>query len=532
LSRNASQINDPAPEEAPLLVANQHDAKAQHLLEKTLMNEKALSIIVFGASGDLAKKKTYPALFSLFCRGLLPAETLHIAGYARRDIALDVFRQQISQYFPEHPKKAEFLNLCSYHRGQYDSAEDVKKMATGLLAVENKCSCLESGANRVFYLAIPPSVFVAASSSIKHGGFTSSGWNRVIVEKPFGHDLESSNALADSLSKLFTEEQIYRIDHYLAKEMVQNLMVLRFANSIYEPIWNRKYIKSVKITFKENFGTKGRGGYFDKVGIVRDVMQNHLLQILSLVAMEAPASLDAEDVRNEKVKVLRQCSPIDIDDVVLGQYTADPNGGEVGYTDDTKVPEDSRTPTFAQAIIRINNERWAGVPFIMKAGKALEERKAEIRIQFYPPYNNLFGDISPNELVMRVQPDESIYIKTTTKRPGIASGLSHTELDLTYAEKDPDGDIPQAYERLIYDVVRGDHNLFVRVDELEAAWKMFTPLLKAIETRKDKPVHKYAFGSRGPRAADQQFMKYYTRTMGYKWVEKKTSNAMKPPSHL
>jgi len=251
------------------------------------------------------------------------------------------------------------------------------------------------------------------------------------VEKPFGHDLESATKLSKALGALFLESQLYRIDHYLGKEMVQNLMVLRFANSLFEPIWNRQYIKCVRIVFKEDFGTQGRGGYFDKFGIIRDVMQNHLMQILSLVAMEPPVSLGAEDVRDEKVKVLRSIPEIKPEHVVTGQYVRDKAGKNEGYKDDKTVPKNSVTPTFAQAILWINNYRWSGVPFILKTAKAVEERKAEIRIQFRRNPTALFPEAQPNELVIRIQPSEAIYIKTMNKTPGLSSHLAITDLDLT-----------------------------------------------------------------------------------------------------
>lgn len=258
----------------------------------------------------------------------------------------------------------------------------------------------------------------------------------MIIEKPFGKDAESSKKLSDHLAKLFTEDQLYRIDHYLGKEMVQNLMTIRFGNKIFAPTWNRENIAAVTITFKEPFGTGGRGGYFDEFGIIRDVMQNHLLQILSLVAMEKPASCHPDDIRNEKVKVLKSINSIKLEDTVLGQYVADPNGegeAKMGYRDDPTVPAGSTTPTYALAVLRINNERWDGVPFILKCGKALNERKAEVRIQYHDVPGDIFeGKPKRNELVIRVQPGEALYVKMMTKSPGITFDMEETELDLTY----------------------------------------------------------------------------------------------------
>lgn len=266
--------------------------------------------------------------------------------------------------------------------------------------------------------------------------FVFRGWNRVIVEKPFGKDAESSKKLSDHLAGLFSEEQLYRIDHYLGKEMVQNLMTIRFGNRIFSPTWNRDNIASVMITFKEPFGTGGRGGYFDEFGIIRDVMQNHLMQMLSLVAMEKPASCLPDDIRNEKVKVLKSIEHLTVDDVVLGQYVGNPDGegdAKNGYLDDPTVPANSTTPTYAMAVLRIKNERWDGVPFILRCGKALNERKAEVRIQYHDVPGDIFdGKPKRNELVIRVQPGEALYVKMMTKSPGITFDMEETELDLTY----------------------------------------------------------------------------------------------------
>jgi len=477
----------------------------------------SLTIVVMGASGDLARKKTYPALFSVFCNGLFPPNT-QIAGFARSAFTEEKFHARISSCFPKGKEEEakEFLAKCFYFRGQYTSAADYKRLDDTLIAMETKLAPVN---NRIFYMAIPPSIFVPVATNIR-GNAMAPGWTRVVVEKPFGKDLESSEALGKALGALFTEEQLYRIDHYLGKEMVQNLMVLRFANSVFTPMWNRHYIKCVKITFKEPFGTKGRGGYFDEFGIIRDVMQNHLLQIMSLVAMEPPASRNAEDVRNEKVKVLKCVKPIVLEDVVLGQYGEDPLGSETSYIDDPTVPNDSVTPTFAAAVLHVQNDRWAGVPFILKCGKALDARKAEIRVQFQEPYNNLYPNMkrSRNELVIRVQPNEAIYLKMNLKEPGLSGDVCHKELDFTYkAGFGGKPDVRGAYETLIYDVIRGDHNLFVRGDELTAAWKIFTPLLHRIEGEKIKP-EPYEFGSRRPVSSDALSKKYgYEHDTQYRW---------------
>lgn len=314
---------------------------------------------------------------------------------------------------------------------------------------------------------------------------------------------------------------MYRIDHYLGKEMVQNLMTIRFGNKIFNPTWNRENIASVLITFKEPFGTQGRGGYFDEFGIIRDVMQNHLLQILSLVAMEKPASCHPDDIRNEKVKVLKCIEKITLDDCILGQYIGNPElegDGKIGYLEDSTVPAGSSTPTYAMAVLKINNERWDGVPFILRCGKALNERKAEVRIQYQDVAGDIFeGKPKRNELVIRVQPGEALYVKMMTKSPGITFDMEETELDLTYKNRYKEINLPDAYERLILDVFCGSQMHFVRSDELEEAWRIFTPVLHDIDRLKPKPIQ-YMYGSRGPKEADkkcdEQNFKYYG---SYKW---------------
>eukprot|EP01114_Cavostelium_apophysatum_P022865 TRINITY_DN841_c0_g1_i4.p1 TRINITY_DN841_c0_g1~~TRINITY_DN841_c0_g1_i4.p1 ORF type:complete len:550 (-),score=167.59 TRINITY_DN841_c0_g1_i4:90-1739(-) len=473
-----------------------------------------VSIIVIGASGDLAKKKTFPSLWALYGLGLFPPNVT-VFGFARTPMSDEDFRKFLSQNFKGwEDKKESFLSKCFYHHGQYNSAEAFGELDKMIREKEGNLP-----GNRVFYFAIPPSIFVDVARAVKSSAMGKSGWTRLIVEKPFGHDSESSALLSKNLAELFDEEQLYRIDHYLGKEMVQNLMTLRFANLVFEPLWNRNNIANVSITFKEDIGTEGRGGYFDSFGIIRDVMQNHLLQILALTAMEPPVALSAEDIRDEKVKVLRACRPIVKEDLVIGQYGRDPEGKIESYLDDPTVPKGSVTPTFALAVIHIDNARWRGVPFILKCGKALNERKAEIRVQFKRNAAPLFRSAPRNELVIRVQPNEAVYMKFNSKVPGLSTEILPTELDITY-KKRFDVRLPDAYERLIYDVLRGDHNLFVRDDELEAAWNIFTPILHHIEKEKVAPEI-YPFGSRGPVAADNLAAQHgFERTIGYEWKEK------------
>ncbi|XP_071084261.1 glucose-6-phosphate 1-dehydrogenase-like isoform X1 [Haliotis cracherodii] len=480
----------------------------------------AYVFVVLGASGDLAKKKIYPTLWWLFKDGLLPPKTYFI-GYARSKLTVEDVKKQCLPHMKvkkgEEKKVDEFFKLHQYVAGSYDK--------TGDFSILNKAIEQKGDPNRLFYLALPPSVFETVTLNIKAVCMSKKDkWTRIIVEKPFGHDLESSNRLSAHLSALFNEEELYRIDHYLGKEMVQNLMVLRFANRIFSPIWNRDSIASVVISFKEPFGTQGRGGYFDQFGIIRDVMQNHLLQILTLVAMEKPPSTGAEDIRNEKVKVLRSIQPVKMDEVVLGQYVGkkDGKGDEKdGYLDDPTVPKGSVTPTFATAVMFVRNERWDGVPFILRCGKALNERKAEVRVQFRDVAGDIFpsGEVKRNELVIRVQPNEAVYLKMMTKTPGMAIECEESELDLSYGSRYKDVKLPDAYERLILDVFMGSQIHFVRSDELLEAWRIFTPLLHQVDKEKPKPIP-YVYGSRGPKENDELCARYnFTYTGTYKWVK-------------
>ncbi|KAK7854223.1 glucose-6-phosphate 1-dehydrogenase [Quercus suber] len=398
---------------------------------ENVLETGCLSIVVLGASGDLAKKKTFPALFNLFRQGFLQPDEVHIFGYARTKISDDELRNRI-------------------RGGSYDSEEGFRLLDKEISEHELSKNSVEGTSRRLFYLALPPSVYPS--------------------------------------------------------------LVLRFANRFFLPLWNRDNIDNVQIVFREDFGTDGRGGYFDEYGIIRDIIQNHLLQVFCLVAMEKPVSLKPEYIRDEKVKVLQSVLPIKDEEVVLGQYE--------GYRDDPTVPDQSNTPTFATIVLRIHNERWEGVPFVLKAGKALNSRKAEIRVQF----KDVPGDIfkckrqGRNEFVIRLQPSEAMYMKLTVKQPGLEMSTAQSELDLSYGQRYQGVTIPEAYERLILDTIRGDQQHFVRRDELKAAWEIFTPLLHRIDDGKMKPLP-YKPGSRGPAEADELLAKAgYVQTHGYIWI--------------
>ncbi|ODV76897.1 glucose-6-phosphate 1-dehydrogenase [Suhomyces tanzawaensis NRRL Y-17324] len=476
-----------------------------------------VSIVVFGASGDLAKKKTFPALFGLFREGQLPS-SVKIIGYARSEIDDADFKKRISAHFKggDENKIQEFLKLTSYISGGYDSEESFTKLKESIESYEAENGVEKS--ERLFYLALPPSTFTTVASTLKKVVYDKNGTTRLIVEKPFGHDLESSRTLQKDLAPLFTEEELYRIDHYLGKEMVKNLLVLRFGNEMFNGVWNKDHIKSIQVSFKEAFGTQGRGGYFDSIGIVRDVMQNHLLQVLTLLTMDRPVSFDPEAVRDEKVKILKAFGELETDDILLGQYGKSEDGKEPGYLDDETVKSDSKCVTYAALGIQIHNERWEGVPIVLRAGKALDESKVEIRIQFKPVARGMFKEIQRNELVIRIQPDEAVYLKINSKIPGISTETSMTDLDLTYSTRySKDFWIPEAYEALIRDCYLGNHSNFVRDDELDISWALFTPLLNYIESDKAPAPEIYPYGSKGPKGL-RDFLKKH----GYVFADEGT----------
>ncbi|OGV64180.1 MAG: glucose-6-phosphate dehydrogenase [Lentisphaerae bacterium RIFOXYA12_FULL_48_11] len=470
-----------------------------------------ISFVVIGASGDLAIKKIFPALFSIYCQGLLPAG-FKIFGFARTPLSHKDFRRRIAEHLTCRyastescsTEISEFLSRCYYLPGSYESRESFLDLYE---LMRNQEQGLNT--NRIFYLAIPPSVFLDTSRAMAGAGLVVCGsnpqWSRVVIEKPFGKDRQSSDMLTRELARVFSEEQTFRIDHYLGKEVTQNLMVLRFANLVFEPLWNRNFIESVHITWKEDIGVRNRAGYFDEYGIIRDVIQNHLLQILTLVAMEKPRSISATHIRDEKVKVLKSISAIDMKNIVLGQYTAGEinNNKHVGYLDEKSIPGNSTTPSFAAAVLKINNDRWHGVPFIISAGKGLDSRTNEVRIRFRSIPDNIFCDkpecLPTNDLNIRIQPDESIFLNIINKQPGMQLSLVETSLNLRY-QSAFSTKIPEAYERLLLDVITGDKGLFIRSDELAAAWDIFTPVLHEIDRLKIKP-EPYPFGSIGPASA-------------------------------
>ncbi|MEI6563836.1 MAG: glucose-6-phosphate dehydrogenase [bacterium] len=469
-------------------------------------DNKRLAIVVVGASGDLAQTKVIPALFALYCQHYLPEE-FHVYGISRTLWDHETFRKKVAEnltcrYVPGEScadRTDEFLKRCYYCPGQYSSRDSFLDLFQVMQEVEGK-----GVVNRIFYMAIPPSLFQEVAAALGDAGLVAcegdEGWTRLVVEKPFGRDRESSDRLVQDMQKVFAEAMTYRIDHYLGKAIVQNLMILRFANLIFEPLWNKDYIESVSIKWAEAIGVGQRGGYFDGVGIIRDVMQNHMLQILALLAMEQPAALTAGAVRDAKVALLRAVSPLTLDRLVIGQYGSSLSGRQPAYISEASVSPQSLTPTYAAALFQVNTPRWEGVPFMIQAGKALDQRINEVRVRFRKTPAGLFDGLMPamqaNELVMRIQPDEAITLRILCKLPGLSLELAATELNLSYQDAFS-ALIPEAYECLLLDVIEGDRSQFIRADELEAAWDIFSPVLHELDEQRIAPVI-YPYGSAGP----------------------------------
>jgi glucose-6-phosphate 1-dehydrogenase len=469
-----------------------------------------LDIVIFGASGDLAKKKIFPAFFSLFCRNLLP-KNVKFFGYARTQMSKIEFENAISlnltcRYTPESNCSnlmKEFLERCFYISGDYNNFEDFIKLENSIS--ENKNIKI----NRIYYLAVPPILFADIACTLKKATMVvpdndTNVWSKIIIEKPFGRDLQSSDETVTAIGKCFSEKQTYRIDHYLGKEIVQNILVFRFANIIFQPVWSSEYIEKIQIKWSEKNGLEGRAGYFDNYGIIRDVIQNHLLQVLALITMEPPENLNADEIRNKKVKVLKDIQPLSLTDAIIGQYdTADFNQQHFNaYIQEKGVPNDSITPTFAFLKLKIHNSRWNGLPVEISAGKALKNRKAEIIITFKKPCGNIFcvtGNCPPaNKLVIRIQPDEGFHFIVATKSPGRKLELQPKELDLSYHTAFKGNLLPDAYENLLLDAIKGDKTLFIRNDELRALWNILTPLLHQLEKNHIKPLL-YKYGTSGPK---------------------------------
>ena len=468
----------------------------------------AFDLVVFGGTGDLARRKLMPALYYRDRDEQIPPES-RIIGVSRGDLGRDGYAAEIEAVLREHlPETALDPDCLTRFRGRLDH---VALDAVGARGWPELAAKLEGASERVrvFYLATAPDLFGRICRNIGAAGLNT-GAARVVLEKPIGHDLASARAINDEVGAVFAEEAIFRIDHYLGKETVQNLMVLRFANSLFEPLWNSSAIDHVQITVAETIGVEGRGAYYDRAGALRDMVQNHILQLLCLVALEPPTCLDADAVRNEKLKVLRALRPVEGPDVALktvrGQYRAGASkGGAVpGYAEEIDAGRGSSTETFVVIKAEIANWRWAGVPFYLRTGKRLPVRASEIVIQFQKIPHSIFGAvggaIQPNRLVVRLQPDEGVELILMSKDPGPGGmRLRATPLNLSFAETFQVR-YPDAYERLLMDVVRGNPTLFMRRDEVEAAWAWVEPILEAWQ-ESNEPPKPYTAGSWGPSAA-------------------------------
>ena len=475
------------------------------------------SLVIFGASGDLTRRKLIPAVYSLFREGLLP-DDFSVIGFARSEKTDESFRAELAEGVKTFARGrtfddatwAKFAPRISYIQSNYDDADGYERLREQLTT--------DAGiGSRLFYLAVPPNVIPTVIDQLRFAGLPVQGkngstWARIIIEKPFGTDLETAQELNTELTGGFAENQVFRIDHYLGKETVQNLLVLRFANSIFEPIWNKKYIDHVQIAVTEQIGVEGRGAYYEQAGALRDIVQNHIMHLMCLVAMEPPVSLDANAVRDEKVKVLRSFKPIPEEcmasGVVRAQYTAGTSGGkdEPAYRDEEGVAQDSCTETFVAFKAFIDNWRWSGVPFYIRTGKCMPTRITEISIHFKPVPQVLFnapqvGPVHPNVLAIRIQPNEGISLRFQVKIPGPALDVEPFHMEFGYGAafgKEP----PDAYERLLLDAALGDATLFTRGDEVEAAWRFVAPIVACCETCSLYPLPTYPAGSWGPKEAD------------------------------
>jgi glucose-6-phosphate 1-dehydrogenase len=485
------------------------------------------TMIICGATGDLAERKLGPALYNLMLGGYLPPE-FSVVGFARRELADEEFAgfllEGVNRHSRNRPAKESiwesFCRGIEYHQGQLDDPEAYAALAKRLDRIDRDRG---TAGNRLFYLAVPPSLYPEISDRLDEAGLARSGdersegfrrgWSRVIVEKPFGSDLESARELNREIREVFDEDQIYRIDHYLGKETVQNLSVFRFGNGLFEPIWNRRYIDSVQITVAETVGVEGRGEFYDATGALRDIVQNHALQLLAMFAMEPPVEFSAEDLRDEKLKVLRGVKPMSPDEVaqatVRGQYVSGWVAGERlhSYRDEAEVGPDSQTETYAAIRLSIDSWRWAGVPFYVRTGKAMPTRGTEVSVQFKRAPLALFAragtpQIDKNILAIRVQPDEGILLRFGAKVPGQGMKIRNVNMDFRYGSSFA-VDSPDAYETLLLDAMVGDPSLFTRGDEVERAWEIIDPILRAWRSGEGGPLHFYAAGTWGPPAADE-----------------------------
>lgn len=489
---------------------------------------KKFTIVIFGASGDLAWRKLIPALYNLYSQDML-SDGFNILGVGRMALKDDDFRVKMSEglakfaseYFYEKQRAGDFCSKLYYHSMDTSNSEEYIGLKDRLQNLSEQLAC-ES--NYLFYFAIPPFMCAPTASNLHLAGLTcqTEGWKRVIIEKPFGRDYASAVELNKVLLNYFTEEQIYRIDHYLGKETVQNILVTRFSNSIFEALWNRNYVEYVEITASESLGVESRAGYYDNAGALRDMLQNHLLQILSIVAMEPPVSSDANDIRNETLKVFHSLRKMTEDEVpefvVRGQYAESKIKGEThkAYRDEKGVSPGSTTETYIAMKCLIDNWRWSGVPFYIRTGKCLPTRVTEIVIHFRPNPHKIFSEKNgmecfSNQLVIRIQPDEGLLLKFGMKVPGAGFHVDKVDMDFHYSSLNH-AHLPEAYERLLYDCMLGDATLYQRGDAVEATWQYVEPIIRAWENNSAIPIYGYPAGSWGPLESDTLINKD-----GYSW---------------
>lgn len=483
-------------------------------------------VVIFGASGDLTRRKLIPAIYNLASDNLLPAH-FSLIGYGRSAMPDEEFRRIAAEsnekfsrrsFQPEVWKRVE--DRTYYESGGYDDVEAFRRLFKKIEAIEKEAG---HAVQSLFYISTPPSVFQPVLENLGDSGLASrhlgsDSASKVIIEKPFGRDLSTAMELNRVVGSVFQERQVFRIDHYLGKETVQDLLVQRFANTIFEPIWNRRYVDCVQITVAEDLGVGTRGGYYEQSGAMRDMIQNHTMQLLALTAMEPPVSLDPEAVRDEKVKVLQAIRPLDLSpdegDAVRAQYEEGLVGGKKvpGYRQEEGVAKDSCTETYAALRLSISNWRWEGVPFYLRSGKRMARRVSEIAIQFKRPPGHLFSEsqllnMRPNTLAFQIQPDEGSAVMLNSKIPGLETRVQPVKMNFRY-KTTFGSDTPEAYERLVLDAMVGDGTLFIRGDETEASWKLITPVHESWAELEQRGMESYAAGSWGPLASEQLLWKY------------------------
>ena len=491
-------------------------------------------IVIFGASGDLTSRKLVPALFNLSVDELLP-EQFFLIGYGRKAVSNEEFCETLKKSLSAHSRRPVeeevWKNLVPniyFHTGAYDDPSSFESLKSEIEEMEESVG---EPLQCIFYLSTPPSGFLPVLENLGNSGLARKHHNtpsasKVIVEKPFGRDLDSARVLNQMINRRFDESQVFRIDHYLGKETVQSLLVQRFANSIFEPVWNRNYVSCVQITVSEDLGVGSRAGYYDRSGALRDMIQNHVMQLLALTAMEPPSSLDPEAIRDEKVKALQVIKPLTLEnshqEVVRGVYSEGLVGGEkvVGYHEEDGVPKSSFTETFAALSLQLDNWRWKGVPFYIRSGKRLRQKVSEIVVQFTRPPAILFGEnsnrpLSPNLLKIRIQPDEGVSLSLNSKTPGLETKLQPVNLSFGY-DTTFGSNTPEAYERLILDSMAGDRTLFIRGDEAEQSWGLLSPVLDAWRGMEANGLEKYSAGTWGPLDADKLLLK-----RGHEWITNK-----------